>query len=260
MRVQRVVCLFALGASLGLAQTPDLSGVWKADLSKDNPGGPRLSGFTLLIEQKQDNLQEIAETVNQHGPYRAVSSYNLTGRETRDEVRGIPARSKASWQGAALVVESRVFNTRPEALKKTYTLSADGRTLTLETAGSMNGREFQSKVSFDKQPDSAGEALRKPEQTAGEREKNLQVLKDMPYSKFIDLMRYFNLSLGGNCETCHVQGNFASDEKKEKAIARKMISMTMAINQQYFGGKTEVRCFTCHHGVGHPQKAPIPQP
>jgi hypothetical protein len=260
MKWNRVVFLLALGACLGSAQTPNLSGVWKADLEKSSQGGPRPSSYMLLIEQKPDTLAEIAEIVSQRGPYRAISTYNLAGREVRDDIRGIPGRSKAAWENGALVVDTRIFNTKPDSQHKKYTLSSDGKTLTVETTGTMNGREMQSKLVFEKQPDEAGEALRKPEQTAAEREKNVQVLKGMPASRFIDLMRYFAMSLGGTCETCHVQGNFASDDKGEKATARQMIAMTMSINQQHFGGKTEVRCFTCHHGSEHPHSAPIPQP
>ncbi len=260
MRLDRVVWLLALGACLGLAESPDLSGVWKADLEKSSQGGPRITSYLLLLEQSADSLKETSEMVSAHGPYRSASTYDLTGREARDNVRGIPARSKAVWENGTLVVETRVFNKQPESLRKTYVLSSDGKTLTIETSGSMNGRPMQSKVVFERQPAEAAEPLRQSEQTAAVHYKNVQVLKDMPASRVMDLMHYFTLSLGGNCETCHVRGNFASDEKKEKATARQMITMTMHINEQFFGGKTEVRCFTCHHGAEHPHAAPIPQP
>ncbi|MCX6622948.1 MAG: c-type cytochrome [Acidobacteria bacterium] len=260
MRLNRVVCLLALGACLGFAQTPDLSGVWKADLDKSSQGGPRPSSYILVLDQKPASLTEIAEIVNQRGPYRSTSTYNLSGQESRDYVRGIPGRSKAVWDNGSLVVDTKIFNTKPEAQHKKYTLSSDGKTLTLESSGTMNGREMQSKVVFEKQPAEAGDALRKPEQTAAGHYKNVLVLKEVPASRFIDLMHYFSMAVGGNCESCHVKGDFASDDKKEKATARLMIAMTTGINQQHFGGKPEVRCFTCHHGSQRPQSAPVPQP
>jgi hypothetical protein len=39
-------------------------------------------------------------------------------------------------------------------------------------------------------------------------------------------------------------------------MARKMMTMTAAINQQAFEGKNEIRCFTCHQGHAHPQGSP----
>jgi Photosynthetic reaction centre cytochrome C subunit. len=109
---------------------------------------------------------------------------------------------------------------------------------------------------LEKQPDSAGEPLRKPEETAGARFKNVQLLKDLPASQLLDTMRTFNMSLGVTCEHCHVQGNFAADEKPAKPMARKMITMTRSINDQTFAGKNEVRCFTCHRGQMDPQSRP----
>jgi hypothetical protein len=53
-----------------------------------------------------------------------------------------------------------------------------------------------------------------------------------------------------------VEGNFASDDKPAKAMARKMITMTHGINDQNFGGHQEVRCFTCHQGKPEPQSRP----
>ena len=91
---------------------------------------------------------------------------------------------------------------------------------------------------------------------AAEHFKNIQILKDRPASSVIDTMRAFNMSLGVNCEFCHVQGNFASDDKPKKVTARKMLTMTAAINQQNFNGNMQVRCYTCHQGHEEPQARP----
>lgn len=258
MQIHRVVSFLVLGACAGLAQTPDLSGVWKANLSQSRPGDPYLKSYQMLLEQSAGSLKETADTVSRYGPYRFHAAYNFNGRPFRDSVRGIPARSRASWEGGRLVVETQIFNTKPESIRRTYTLASGGRTLTLETSGTLNGQPLESTLLFEKQPGEAGETLRRPEQTASQRFKNVQVLKDMPASQFIDLMHYFTLSLGQECEMCHKESDFASDELKDKVVARKMITMTMQINEQYFDGKTEVRCYSCHHGARHPHIAPMP--
>src|SRR5689334_1160252 len=91
--------------------------------------------------------------------------------------------------------------------------------------------------------------------------KNLQVFpKDISRPELIANMKFFAQSLGVRCTFCHVgvEGqppstyDFASDAKREKLTARKMLAMVHAINQQYFGvtdfSKVKVTCFTCHRG------------
>ena len=95
-----------------------------------------------------------------------------------------------------------------------------------------------------------------PNKPAGEAFKNVQVLKDVPAGQFLQYMRSFNASLGVTCDFCHVQGDRSADTKEEKLTARKMISMTHDINQQFFNGKMEVRCYTCHKGASHPVSQP----
>ena len=120
----------------------------------------------------------------------------------------------------------------------------------------VNNQNMNTALVLEKQPDAAGEPLRKPEQTAGERFKNVKVMKDTPASLFLDAMGSFSMSMGKNCEFCHVQGKMDVDDKKEKATARKMIEMTHNINAQSFEGKNEVRCYTCHKGLNHPAGRP----
>jgi hypothetical protein len=98
---------------------------------------------------------------------------------------------------------------------------------------------------------------------ANEDAKNLKVLsKKMSHDDLIALMKVYSKSLGVKCNHCHAQRkddaeklDFASDEKPEKGIARKMIKMTADINKKYISkmdGIKEVRCVTCHNGHIHP--------
>ncbi len=74
------------------------------------------------------------------------------------------------------------------------------------------------------------------------------------------MMAAFRVALGGQCTTCHVRGDFASDEKPEKETARMMIAMTRDINAKFTDGKMHVTCFTCHRGDEHPKTAPDAAP
>ena len=69
-------------------------------------------------------------------------------------------------------------------------------------------------------------------------------------------------ALGVTCNTCHVRGNFASEEKPIKLKARQMLEMTRALNKQYFPdhkpkeGESvlgRVTCYTCHKGETAPK-------
>jgi hypothetical protein len=147
---------------------------------------------------------------------------------------------------------------RPVTLKRTYELSADGQTLAIHSAMNAPGHEQQTTLVLLKQPDAAGEPLRKPEETAEAHFKNVKTdIKTLPVSQFIDNMRYFSWALNKDCEFCHVKDHFDSDEKKEKQTARKMIEMTNSIDQNNFEGHPDVRCFTCHEGHNRPPSRPL---
>lgn len=94
--------------------------------------------------------------------------------------------------------------------------------------------------------------------TAEQAFKNIQALKGVPADQLIPAMRYFNASLGVECNFCHVtQPKWApdKDDKEEKRTARLMIEMTKGINQGHFKGRPEVGCATCHGGLSHPRSA-----
>ena len=99
--------------------------------------------------------------------------------------------------------------------------------------------------------------------TAGDTFKNLQVLGDLkgsPSPELWDTMQVFAGSLSVSCNYCHVAqaGPYDSDANNTKLIARNMIRMTRAINENNFGGRRVVTCNTCHQGSPHPKATPSP--
>jgi hypothetical protein len=101
------------------------------------------------------------------------------------------------------------------------------------------------------QPSNEGPARRRPMPEP----KNLQVLK-IPASELIPTMRAYSAALGVRCSFCHVEGNFAADDKPQKKMARRMISMTQDINARFEDNKVHVTCYTCHRGDEEPKTAP----
>jgi photosynthetic reaction center cytochrome c subunit len=91
---------------------------------------------------------------------------------------------------------------------------------------------------------------------AEEQFKNIQVLKGIPADQLIPGMQFISVSLGVECEFCHVEGAFEKDDKKPKQTARKMIEMMFAINKENFDGHREVTCYSCHRGSTDPVGTP----
>ncbi len=122
--------------------------------------------------------------------------------------------------------------------------------------------------------------------------KNLKILpKDISDKDLDSVMHHFTASLGVKCNYCHVRNeaikkmDFASDDKPEKLVARKMMLLAIDINTKYFkdieeqigeekdhnmGDKKPIQidgdsvknmlsyvtCYTCHHGDAHPDGKP----
>lgn len=94
---------------------------------------------------------------------------------------------------------------------------------------------------------------------------NIKVLKGWDGDQVRAEMRLMAEALGVKCEHCHVQGNFASDEKRAKHTARRMIELTMSLNADSFAGIEptvgaskfgRVTCYTCHKGEVMPKLSP----
>jgi len=86
--------------------------------------------------------------------------------------------------------------------------------------------------------------------------KNIVALKGTPADQLLPTMQFMSAALGVECETCHVQGKFEADDKGAKKTARSMIEMTLAINKNSFGGRTQVSCYSCHRGSERPVAVP----
>jgi hypothetical protein len=100
---------------------------------------------------------------------------------------------------------------------------------------------------------------------------NLEVFpRDVSRADLIGAMMRFTSDLDVRCDHCHVGDDpdfstfdFASDAKPAKAVARRMLRMTAAINADWLGAAPgsppappKVTCFTCHRGAVRPLAAP----
>jgi hypothetical protein len=86
--------------------------------------------------------------------------------------------------------------------------------------------------------------------------RTVQVLTDIPTALMIPTMRVISASLGVECEFCHESNRTLNTERKD--VARRMMTMTRALNASAFSGQPRVTCFTCHRGSSNPLAAPTP--
>jgi hypothetical protein len=90
--------------------------------------------------------------------------------------------------------------------------------------------------------------------------------KSTPVMDVVGTMRNFTSALGVRCQFCHVgqegqplaQFDFASDQKRNKLVARQMMRMVADINKRLdtIPARSEppvaATCMTCHRGVSRP--------
>jgi hypothetical protein len=93
--------------------------------------------------------------------------------------------------------------------------------------------------------------------------KNIQIpwLKTVPAGLFLRIMNGgYSRALGVSCTHCHIEDDFASDDKRQKRAAREMAKMHRMINEQLEtmenleapAGKRSINCATCHRGSVSP--------
>jgi len=134
-----LVLIFAQGAK------PDFSGVWNLDKDKSemgggsgggSGGGPRMMSPSMTIEHKDPQLIIKRKFEFQGEERTQESKYTTDGKpNTNEGYRGRSVKSKTYWDGDKLVTEAtRETPQGTFETKEIYSLSEDGKTLTIETS------------------------------------------------------------------------------------------------------------------------------
>lgn len=90
--------------------------------------------------------------------------------------------------------------------------------------------------------------------------RNVRVLRQIPASRLISTMQYiYSRGLGVDCRHCHDISQWEKDDLDVKKIAREMISLTGAVNNDLIRSspllsarRATVTCSTCHRGEPRP--------
>lgn len=133
---------------------PSLSGTWVLNVSKSNFGQiPPPASQTDTIEDNEPSVK-IAEDQKggMMGDMNLTTTISTDGTETTSKGMGdAEVKSTAHWDGATLVVNSKTsFQGSDITIKDSYSVSADGKTLTEVTHVESGMGNFDSTSVYDK--------------------------------------------------------------------------------------------------------------
>jgi len=134
---------------------PSLSGTWVLNVSKSNFGQiPPPASQTDTIEDNEPSVK-IAEDQKggMMGDLNVTTTLSTDGKETTSSgMGGAEVKSTAQWEGGTLVVNSKTsFQGSDIKIKDSYSVSADGKTLTEVTHVESGMGNFDSTSVYDKQ-------------------------------------------------------------------------------------------------------------
>jgi hypothetical protein len=143
---------FLLGSSVQAA-SPNLAGEWKLNLAKSNYGSfPAPQSMTRKITYTAPKLSMASVQKGAQGEVTSQLSYTTDGKESVNPVQGGQSKGTAQWIGDKLMIESsREFQGVTLKQKEIWTLSPDGKTLTIDAHVSIPNGEFDVKQVFDRQ-------------------------------------------------------------------------------------------------------------
>jgi hypothetical protein len=130
----RIMVPLIVTCALAHGQTkPDLNGVWKMDPARSDFGAGPVS------ESRLDRIGidgvNLKDTITQKLRRSAESTYDMLytidGKECTNHVGRNLVKSTARWEGHELAIDSQVFALRQAAIQDRWSVSADGRTITL---------------------------------------------------------------------------------------------------------------------------------
>jgi hypothetical protein len=150
----RFLTIALLAASAAFAATPDLSGSWKLNASKSEFGQfPAPSSMTQKVTHAEPKLTVAMKMSSDMGDLDLTSNYTTDGKEcTNQGFGGSEAKSVVKWDGDALLMETKgTFGDNAYTMKDKWTLSEDGKVLTIVRHFSSGMGDLDQKLILEKQ-------------------------------------------------------------------------------------------------------------
>jgi len=139
-----VVASISLGAS-----KPNFSGEWQLNLSKSNYGAmPAPASLLRKITHADPSLEIVDDEIGGRRTGVRTRKY-MAGQTTNFEINGAAVEGTAAWDGASLIVTTKVDSVGL-LFKDKMSLSADSRQLTSEVQIDSSQGTAQVKLVFDR--------------------------------------------------------------------------------------------------------------
>jgi hypothetical protein len=152
------VLLFAALLMLPVSAAPNLSGSWILNVAKSQYG--QFPAPEIMTRQIQHKDLELSMSTYQKGAQGEVTTDLKYTTDGKPVVNGANQGS-AHWEGDKLVIESsRDYQGTKLTQREEWTLSPDGKTLTIATHVKLPNGEFDVKQVFEKAPAPSSRASR----------------------------------------------------------------------------------------------------
>jgi hypothetical protein len=135
------------------AANPDFSGSWKLNPAKSNFGSfPAPQSIARQIVQKGAKLSMTSVQKGAQGEVTSEFVYTTDGKPVTNKSKGGESKGSAQWIGDKLMIESsRDVQGATLTQKDIWTLSPDGKTLTVDSHVTLPNGDFDIKQVFEKQ-------------------------------------------------------------------------------------------------------------
>jgi len=146
--------LVLLTVAFGMAQAkPNFSGTWKVNMAKSDFGAlPAPDSRTDKIMHEDPDLKVHVAQISQMGEINYDAVYTTDGKESTNSINGNVFKSTVKWDGDDLSLDTKgSFNGNDVTIKDRWTLSEDGKTITVQRHFSSTMGETDQKVVFEKQ-------------------------------------------------------------------------------------------------------------
>ena len=159
-----LLALVAGAASLAAQSKPNFSGTWTLNVAKSDFGMiPAPSSRTDVVEHNDPTIKVTSSQEGQQGKRTDVSNFTTDGKESTNKMGPMDAKSTMTWQGSNLVQNVKLdFQGQDVNIKTTWSLSEDGKTLSMNGHVASPMGEFDTKMIFDKGDGAAATASAAP--------------------------------------------------------------------------------------------------
>jgi hypothetical protein len=148
-----ILALLALAMTPAIAK-PTFTGDWKLNIALSAFGdAPGPDSMTYKIAHAEPKITTVSKQSGQMGEFELHTTCTTDGKEcTNEGFQGSPMKSMVQWDGDALTVETKgQFADIDFTSKARWTLSGDGKTLTVAQTVTTSRGEFTQTLVFEKQ-------------------------------------------------------------------------------------------------------------